>query len=203
MALTTYGDIKTAVSTWLSRTDQTANIIDYIHTTHDKLYRSLRTREMETIASGVTVNAETAALPTNWLETRKIYVTSTSPRYELQYVSFDKLIEMNLAADTGIPRYYTVVGGNMQFAPIPDTSYLITHVFYQKDAQLSATADTNWILTNHPDLYLYGTLLEAVGLIQDDPRIALWQQRYDRAMAEVVRQSQRSKSGSNLQTRPG
>jgi len=203
MALATYSDLETAVAAWLARADLTTNIPDFIALCHNKLMRVLRVREMENINSSFTIGAETVAVPTDWLETRKIYVTSSKPRYDLQYVSPDKSVEWNSTADSGPPRFFTVVGGNFQFIPIPDATYTGTHVYYQSLPQFSAGADTNWILTSHPDLYLYGSLLESMGFIQNDPRLPMWQQIYDRGIADVTRQSGRAKSGPAMQTRPG
>jgi len=203
MALADYSDLQTSVASWLARSDLTTSIPDFIALCHKKLMRVLRVREMETIASPFTIGAETVAVPTDWLETRKIYVTSSTPRYDLQYVSPDKIVEWNSNADSGPPRFFTVVGGDFQFIPIPDATYTGTHIYYQSLAQMSAGSDTNWILTSHPDLYLYGSLLEASGFIQNDPRLPLWQSLYDRGLQEVTRQSQRAKSGPAMQTRPG
>ena len=203
MALDTYANLKTAIATWLSRADQTANIPDFITLAHDKLMRTLRTREMETIDTAMSISAETNTVPTLWLETRNIVITSTAPRYELAFVTPEQLITKNSSAATGIPKYFSVVGGNFQFAPIPDITYTATHIYYATLAQMSADSDHNWILDSHPDLYLYGALLESVSLIQDDPRIALWQQRFDRAFAEVSRNSQLAKSSSGMTIRAG
>src|SRR5690349_24414430 len=111
MALANYTGLQDAVAAWLARADLTANIPDFITLCHNKLMRTLRVREMETINSAFTIGAETVAVPTDWLETRKIYVTSSTPRYDLQYVSPDKIVEWNANADTGPPRFFTTVGG--------------------------------------------------------------------------------------------
>lgn len=203
MALANYANLKTAVATWLSRADQTSNIPDFITLAHDKLMRTLRTREMETIDTALSISAETVAVPATWLETRFIYITSTNPRYQLQFKTPEQLIEGNSDAATGIPKYFSVVGGDFQFAPLPDTTYTATHIYYASLAQMSADSDHNWILDSHPDLYLYGALLEAASLIQDDPRIPMWQQRYDRAFAEVSRNSALAKASGAMQVRPG
>jgi hypothetical protein len=39
---------------------------------------------------------------------------------------------------------------------------------------LSASNTTNWLLTLAPDLYLYGSLLEAAPYIGNDERIPVW-----------------------------
>ncbi len=203
MALATYSDLKAAIATKLARSDLTATIVDAIAIVHSRLMRTLRVREMQTINAAFTIGAETVAVPTDWLETRKLYVTSSSPRYDLQYVSPDKIVEWNANVDSGPPRFFTVVGGNFQFIPVPDATYTGTHLYYASLAQMSASSDTNWILTSHPDLYLYGACIECTIDIQNDPRIPMWQSYYDRALQEVTDQSQRAQSGPAMQTRPG
>ena len=203
MALATYANLKTAIGTWLSRVDQTSNIPDFITLCHDKLMRTLRTREMETIDAALSIGAESVNIPSLWLETRTIYVTSSSPRVQLQYISSEKMVEWFADGSTGIPKFFTVVGGTFRFAPIPDTTYTATHVYYAGLAQMSADSDHNWILDSHPDLYLYGSLLEAMPLIQDDSRMPLWKQSYDEALTLVMRQSSLAKTGPAMQIRPG
>jgi hypothetical protein len=48
-------------------------------------------------------------------------------------------------------------------------------------------SDTNWLLTQHPDLYLYAALVESAPYLKDDERIALWRAELDRRIAEVRR----------------
>ncbi len=203
MALAVYSDLKTAVATWLSRVDQTANIVDFITLAHNKLMRTLRVREMEVIDNAYTITAETQNLPALWLQTRTLYITSTSPRTQLIWMDAEKMIERYPLPTLGTPKYFNVVAGQFRFAPVPDSTYLATHVYYAEAAPMSASSDTNWLLTSHPDLYLYGALLEATAVIQDDPRLPIWMQGYDRGIAEITRQSQLAKSGPAMQIRPG
>jgi hypothetical protein len=59
------------------------------------------------------------------------------------------------------------------------------------------------MLTNHPDVYLYGSLKEAEAFIKNDPRIMTWKQQYEEAMSQVMAADQRSRwSGSPMQMRP-
>jgi len=50
---------------------------------------------------------------------------------------------------------------------------------------LSDTNTTNWLLTSHPDVYLYGSLLEAEPYLKDDERAALWGTLYEQAASQV------------------
>lgn len=52
---------------------------------------------------------------------------------------------------------------------------------------LTAVETTNWMLTNHPDVYLFGSLVEAIPYVGNDERIPLWQAKYDAAFVEVRR----------------
>lgn len=50
-----------------------------------------------------------------------------------------------------------------------------------------ATTDsgTNWLMINHPDCYLFGSLAEAEARIGNDERISLWLQRRDASLESV------------------
>ena len=50
-------------------------------------------------------------------------------------------------------------------------------LFYKKFDNLSASTATNWLITNAPDIYLYGSMLEAEPFIMNDERVpSLWAQ---------------------------
>lgn len=202
MALATYADLKTAVATWLSRSDLTTAIPDFIALAHNKLMRVLRTREMETIDSAFVISGELTNLPSLFLEARTMSL-QVSPRQPMSYMDPQTMAE-RLSDTTGRPLYFSVVGSKFQFAPVPDATYTATLSYYTSLAQMSATADTNWILTSHPDAYLYGALLEATSLIQDDPRIPLWKAMYEEVVGQIKANSAKAKFGGvGMQTRPG
>jgi hypothetical protein len=47
-------------------------------------------------------------------------------------------------------------------------------LYYQKIPALTVSNTTNWLLTAHPDLYLYTTLSEAYGVIKNAEQEAKW-----------------------------
>ena len=86
--------------------------------------------------------------------------------------------------------------------PPPAAAQTATIEYYSRLAVLSPTATTNWILDDYPDLYLYGSLLQATAYIGNDERIQLWKGAYDEALAACMKAGKRSKaSGPNLQMR--
>ena len=202
MALATYADLKTAVATWLSRADLTSQIPDFITLCHRKLMRTIRTREMEVTDSAFVISAETVNLPSLFIEARTMYL-QTNPRQQMTFMDPEKMTEFY--TDTvNTPKRFCVVGSQFRFSPPPDATYTATLVYYQEASAMSATSDTNWIMTSHPDAYLFGALLEAVSLIQDDSRVPLWQARYAEAVEQIKSNSQRAKfGGAAMMTRPG
>lgn len=60
-----------------------------------------------------------------------------------------------------------------------DVQFIIQ--YYQKIPALSDSNQTNWTISNAPDLYLYASLLAATPYIQDDERVPIWMAGYENA----------------------
>lgn len=100
----------------------------------------------------------TCALPTNYLAMRSIYL-DLNPRIALDYLTPNELNKLYASSTTDQPQAYTIEGDTIRTAPQPDTAYYTVINYYQKFGALSSA--TNWLMTNTPNVYLYGTLLEA------------------------------------------
>lgn len=53
---------------------------------------------------------------------------------------------------------------------------------------LAAGADTgtNWLLTNYPDVYLFGALVESAPFVRDDDRLPIWEAELQRRLDELA-----------------
>jgi len=58
----------------------------------------------------------------------------------------------------------------------------------------------NEVLRIAPDLYLYGALTEAEGYLVNDPRIQLWEMKFQQALAELTEQAHQADYSSNILT---
>lgn len=163
MALTNYTDLVASVASWIKRSDLAAQIPDFITMAEGRLSGDLDARPMEAAVS-ISVNAEYVATPTDMTEMRRFVLTSTSPRAKLRYVSPDQLTQQYPYAQTGQPAVFTVIGGNFQFAPIPDSTYTGELVYRQRIPSLQAN-NTNWLMTQFPECYLYAVLCEAIQFV--------------------------------------
>ena len=201
MALDTFSNLKTSIASWLHRADLTSQIPDFIDLCETKFNRVMRLSTMET-RSSITVDSQYEDVPSGFLELRSIQITGDSGGM-LSYLTPQQAND-NYRGDTGIPRFYSIVGSTFAFYPPPSGTYTAELVYYAAIAALSDAAPTNWMLTNHPDVYLYGSLKEAEAFIKNDPRIQTWKAQYEEAIAQVMAADQRSRwSGSPMQIRAG
>jgi hypothetical protein len=60
----------------------------------------------------------------------------------------------------------------------------------------------NWLLTAHPDIYLWGTLSASAPYIGNDARLATWQTLYAQAVLAARTIDRQRKVGSGMQVRP-
>jgi hypothetical protein len=182
MSLTTYSNLQTALANALHRSDLTSVIPDFITLCEDRINKRLRIRAMEYRVTS-SVSAEYVALPDGFLAMRNLQL-NTSPRTRLEYAS-PEWLDKNYgdSATSGTPAFYTFIGGEIQLAPVPSGSFTMEMDYYKKWDL--ATDLTNWLLTNAPRCYYYGSLLEASAYLKDDKRVPMWAQFYEQALRDV------------------
>lgn len=191
MTFSTNADLKAAVADYLADDALTSQIVDAVTLCEARIYygaEPLRVRAMETSAD-LTISAQTVALPTRYIQARRIYL-NTSPVTKLDYLAPMDFWAKYVSTQTGKPRAYTIEGENIVLGPIPDGGYTGKILYYSRFAALSADGDTNWILTGVPGLYLYGTLLEMAILIKDNDDAQKWGALF----AETIRSANRADS---------
>jgi hypothetical protein len=202
MALSTYTELKTSIGDWLNRSDLTTAIPDFISLAEAQIERTLRTRQM-IVRANASFDAQYGAVPSDFLETKSLKLTSTNPQTPLQFLSIDALD--NEAANytaSGKPKFFGVVGGQFRIVPTPDANYTTELTYYAKLTKLSSSVASNWLLSSSPDIYLYGALLQAAPYLQDDARIQTWATLYERALNDLQTADDRgASSGGALLTR--
>jgi hypothetical protein len=202
MALTTYSELKTSIGDWLNRADLTNVIPDFISLAEAQIERTLRTRQM-IVRANASFSAEYGAVPADFLETKSLKLTNTNPITPLQFQTVD--VMDNIASQrvaSGRPQYFSIVGGQIRLLPVPDSTYTTELIYYAKLSKLSSTTTTNWLLTQAPDVYLYGALLQAAPYLQDDARIQVWVSLYERGLQDLqVADDRGATSGGSLKAK--
>jgi len=199
MAISNYTELKTAVANWLDRDDLTDRIPEFIALAEARFNRVLRLRSMEAKYTANTVAAQrNLALPTGYIQMRNFQV-NTSPLTTLSYVTPEIYDRLWGGSTGGTPKFYTILANEVSFGPIPGSVMEVEMLFYKKFDNLSVSATTNSLLTDSPDLYLYGAMLEAEPFIMNDERVPLWAAALDRAVSDMQEQDNKDRhSGSAL-----
>ncbi len=200
MALTTYTELKVSVADWLNRTDLTSQIADFITLAEKNIYRVLRVRDMESALS-VVMASGVAAMPSDFLKLKVAYIDG-SPINTLVVKSLHNLYEEYPTRSVhGKPDFIANNVNNFEFAPFPDTNYTLKGTYYARPDALSASNETNFLITNYPDLILYGSLIEAIGLTGDTDRLQEWAAKYENALNSIKREEKQQRtSGSPLRS---
>ena len=206
MAISTVAELKTAVSNWLNRSDLTDRIPEFITLAEAQFNRLLRTRDMLS-RSTTSTSAQYVSLPTDFLEMLNIELTSTTPPKRVVYITSDRSDDYREKRKdaAGTPSYYTIEGNAIQLQPTPDKSYTIQMNYYKDIPALSVQGDSgdNWLLTSHPDIYLYGTLVQASPYLMDQESGKIWDGLLARSLLELKISDEKSTySGGTLNMRP-
>ncbi|MFA7256048.1 MAG: hypothetical protein WC047_00535 [Kiritimatiellales bacterium] len=199
MSLNSYTTIKTAVGTWLNRSDLTGVIPDLITLGEARIYRDLRIAAMETDISEA-ITSGVVAVPSGYIEMKHFYVFG-APVQKLQRKTAEWIYTNypTRSADSK-PLFFAREGGNFIFGPYSDSTYTVKGSYYKRLDALSASNETNWFTANAPELVLFAALSEAEPYIGNDLRAILWKAKYDDAKNSVQRQDINEEfSGSILQ----
>ena len=204
MALSTYSELKSSIANFLNRSDLTTEIQDdFIKLTEADFNSKLRVRKM-IAQSTLTIDSETESLPTGFLQVRDFYILSGSTKYPLRYMTPSQMDQVKGTSVTGIPQAYTILGDTFRFTPKPDSTYTGYINYYKKFDALSDTNTTNFILTDHPSIYLYGSLFHAANFLGgvNPQQVQSWTQMYATAMERLELNDREDQfSGSPLQIR--
>jgi hypothetical protein len=102
-------------------------------------------------------------------------------RVELDYVHPSYLQAAWLSSPSGVPRVFTIEGAVLKIRPVEDTALELD--YFRKIPPLASGA--NWLFGSHPDLYLFGALVEGQGFALDPQAAALWKARRDEIFDEI------------------
>lgn len=202
MALATYSDLQASVAGWLVKTNLTAVIPDFIAMCEAQMSRKLRIRLMETAVSLTTVaGTATVALPSGFKQGRVLYVDD-NPDRPLSYRTPEQLTLEYPYTSQGKPTAYTLEGNNIRFGKVPDAAYSVLGIAWHTIPALSVSNTTNTMLTQNPDAYLYGTLMQAAPYLKQDERVQIWAGLFDEILRNIQAEDDSDRhSGSSLQMR--
>ena len=201
MAITDYASLKTTVADYLHRSDLSDAVIsNFVQFGELRLNRKLRLLEQEEEASlSLTAGTNEVTLPAGYLEVIDLYYTTD--KYKLQPQTLKTINSArNYDTVTSKPCLYAISGGKLRFESIADDTYALTFDYF-KGFDIE-TDDTNWLLTNAPDAYLYASLLEAKAYVKSQADVALWSQGLSMSIDDLNRLDSRTRKNARIRHDP-
>ena len=200
MSISNYTELQTAVINWLDREDLNARVPEFITLAEARIARKLRSRGVEERSTTVMVSGqEYYTLPTDFLEARRVKINS-NPIRVLDYKTPTQITDLFPDSGTGVSRYYTIIGEEIQLKPSPGSTDTLEIAYFTRLPPLNDSNQTNWLTANAPDLLLYGSLIEAEAYLVNDPRIQIWKGAFDESINEWNTQEDRARfSGHPLE----
>jgi hypothetical protein len=195
VSITTFGELKTAVASWLNKTNLTSQLPDFVALAESAIRRDVHTRSHESRATGI-LTGETLAFPTRFMSMRSLSVGGTPLEY-LSPEAYQRKVDQQYSSQG----YYTIIGQNIYVLNgASGDDYILVY-----DASLtgfSSDSDTNWLLTNAPEVYLWGSCEQAAVFLKDTAAAQDYNQRYAAAVANLNRSERMAKYAGPIISRP-
>lgn len=195
MAIATYSDLKTKVASWGRRAGNStfvAEVPDIISLAEARLNRELPAVETDTTLTGVLSSRRIDISAVSMVEPIALYLAETG--YDERAVRFKADGTFPYLTTSGRPSFVAVDGTYLDFDRPLDAAYPFRLRSRNRFA-LSDSATTNWLLTNHPDVYLAACLMWGAGYREDWPNGAAFKSILDEGIPSVrniIAQSKRS-----------
>lgn len=201
MTITSYAGLQASIDEWLDGADLSANAGDFIMLAEADFRRQLVMPDMETV---VTINGTNPiALPVD-LDSIRVLVspeTTDYPQQEVVPVDLAAFYRLSTIAQ-GAPARYAVDGLSLYVWPIPAVALDLALAYRVKLPSLSDTTTTNWLLDQHPDAYLFGSLLQAEFFGWNDQRLPLIQTKLQSIIDDINKAGNRKRYGGQIAMRP-
>lgn len=179
--MTTYAELKGQVDSWLARDDIAVSNSDFPFIM--KIAESMISRDIKCIVQEVsttlTFTGRSQDLPADFLEVRNPFIDDNTRKFE--YKTPQAIREDSSWQNGRVGSFYTLEGSvdsdlsaaddrvKMTIsAPASASDPLSIDVnYYRRFPALTDDSDTNWLLNNHFDIYLYCTLCAACKYTQE------------------------------------
>lgn len=193
MSLSTFDELKADIADFLNRDDLDTVIPKFIKLAEADMNRKLRHWRMER-RSNALVDTRYTSLPQDFIDAVRLQITSPGGVQRLELISNSELMDKRALTDTaGKPRFYVINDGTIEVYPTPDQDYTLEMTYIASLPDLE-TNSTNWLLTYHPDCYLYGALLHSAPYLQEDPRAQTWAALYKNTVDGINLEDDKAKT---------
>lgn len=205
--MTQRSTLLSALDSWMIRDDIAgdSDIDTIIQMAESRLNRLCRTVIQEQ-STTLTFTGRSEDLPANYLEWRMVFIDDNVRK--MDYKTPKALRESSSWSDGRKGRFFTIEGGGgtpgsddrMQMTiASPGTasdSVTVTLLYWAKWTPLVDPTDTNWLLTNHFDIYLYAALRVAAEWANNDEKEDRYELKFQKMLGELNNSQNKGRFGA-------
>lgn len=197
MALANYDNLFESIVKWSHRNDVDLLIPDFIAMAENEMFGNdqevLKTRAMEvTTTQAAIADTRLNPLPSDFLYNRRVRLDiGSGDNGELTYRAPEQMI---IQGASGRPRFFTITD-QLEFDRVPDSTYTIEFTYYARPAALTVSNQTNVIITNHPEIYLYGALHQLFLYAVDEAEASKWAAKFFQAIKGANKKDKKGRFG--------
>ena len=195
MAIANYTDLKTKVASWLRRSGNStyvSEVPDIVTLAEARLNRELGAVEEDTTLTGTLNSRRIDISAVSVVEPIALFLAESGrDEREVKFKADGTFPYLNTA---GRPSFAAIDGTNIDFDRPLDAAYPF-RFRYREKFNLSDSATTNWLLTNHPDVYLAACLLWGCTYLQSFQPALAYKSVLDEGIPSVKNIIAQSKRG--------
>lgn len=203
LTLNTYADLKTAAMHWLDRDgdpDVLGQVGLYVTLAEKALNRELKAVEVDASLTATPGSRQISLASLSVVRPVNLWLTVNG---EEEAVTQQPDGSFPYDDDAGQPQFWSTDGNNARivFNRPCDLAYPVRFTYIERFS-LSNDVPTNWLLTNHGDVYLAAVLFTGFSALQNPQDASYWGQLMTAGIASVKNELAASKRGK-LTVPPG
>lgn len=194
MPLSNYTELQASVLDWMKRNGQTGQVVDWIALAEARLNRELGPVETNASLTGVvgSRDLDISALPL--VEPVQLFIADASSPDDERILTPINPANMAYSGSNARPTEWAFDSSSgIKLNWLCDLPYVF-RLRYRSKLSL-ATSSTNWLLTNHPDVYLAASIVWGSAYNIDLAGASAWKQLLDEAIPSLQRLLARSRKG--------
>ena len=178
-----YNEIKSVALSYADRQDAevTTSVDSFLRIVESRINQRVKVGDMVVISQLRTQNGvQFYGVPEDFGGIRSIsyYPETASFGKNLEYLNPKQLSDVLLRSnESDSSKYYAIVAGQLQIVP-PPANGILDISYYRKIPPLTASNSENWLSKAHPELYIFGVMVEISAFVKDKEATQLWEARF-------------------------
>lgn len=207
--MTTYNELASDLDRWMARDDLGARFNSFLVLAEAEIRRKVRVMAMQARDSAFAIASGEAALPTGFLGFRSVaYVINNNlvnRDAELTYEPPDRFFEKRRSQESELNYVsaggtYTILDDKIFINP-SETASTLDITYFVAFTALTDSNTTNWLLTNHYDIYLNLVLSHAWRYVGEPQEADYHQAQAYLAIEEMQRAEERKQRSGGPKVR--